>query len=39
MIGNFYFGPTAKVAFGVDRLEKLADDVTALVGRRAHRSC
>jgi len=35
MIGNFYFGPTAKVAFGVDRLEKLANDVTALAGASA----
>ena len=30
MLGNFTFGPTAKVAFGVDRIEKLANDATAL---------
>lgn len=35
MLGNFYFGPTAKVAFGVDRIEKLANDATALAGEGA----
>ena len=35
MLGNFSFGPTAKVAFGVDRIEKLAKDVSALVGEGA----
>ena len=29
---SFYFGPIATVAFGIDRLEKLAGDVTGLVG-------
>ena len=35
MPANFSFGPTAKVAFGVDRIEKLANDVTALAGEGA----
>ncbi|HEX3065499.1 MAG TPA: iron-containing alcohol dehydrogenase, partial [Dongiaceae bacterium] len=35
MLTNFYFGPTTKVAFGVDRIEKLANDVTSLVGEGA----
>ncbi len=35
MPANFSFGPTAKVAFGVDRIEKLANDVTALAGEAA----
>ncbi len=35
MLGNFTFGPTAKVAFGVDRLEKLANDATALAAAGA----
>ena len=29
---SFYFGPIATVAFGVDRVEKLAGDVTGLMG-------
>jgi alcohol dehydrogenase class IV len=32
---SFYFGPIATVAFGVDRLAKLAADVTSLVGEGA----
>jgi len=32
---NFSFGPTTPVAFGVDRVEKLAGDVTRLVGADA----
>lgn len=35
MLGNFTFGPVGKVAFGVDRIEKLANDATALVGTGA----
>jgi alcohol dehydrogenase class IV len=32
---SFSFGPTTPVAFGVDRVEKLAGDVTALTGEGA----
>jgi alcohol dehydrogenase class IV len=35
MLGNFYFGPIGKVAFGVDRIEKLANDAAALAGTGA----
>ncbi len=35
MLGNFTFGPIGKVAFGVDRIEKLASDATALAGEGA----
>ena len=32
---SFYFGPIATVAFGLDRVEKLAGDVNGLVGEGA----
>ena len=34
-LSSFYFGPIASVAFGIDRLEKLAGDVNGLVGESA----
>ncbi|HKF61712.1 MAG TPA: iron-containing alcohol dehydrogenase [Dongiaceae bacterium] len=34
-LSNFSFGPTTPVAFGIDRVEKLAGDVTRLVGADA----
>ena len=35
MLSNLYFGPTARVAFGIDRIEKLAGDAAGLVGENA----
>jgi alcohol dehydrogenase class IV len=34
-LSSFYFGPIATVAFGIDRVEKLAGDVNGLVGEGA----
>ncbi len=34
-LSSFYFGPVATVAFGVDRVEKLAGDVNGLAGEGA----
>lgn len=34
-IANFSFGPTTPVAFGIDRIEKLAGDVARLAGAAA----
>jgi alcohol dehydrogenase class IV len=34
-LSSFYFGPIATVAFGIDRVEKLAGDVNGFVGEGA----